>query len=116
CWGCAPGSRSPSDPFPVEARLAARAEEFEGALFADGVGAVENPVLPGGEPAEDARLHRLRPGEAQIGLHPGARVGREAAPLLEREADLVVPVELVGSEGDEAEIERARGVEMLPLR
>ena len=39
--------------------------------------ALEDPVLPGGQPAEDLRLHRLGAGEAQVRLHAGERVGRQ---------------------------------------
>ncbi len=53
-----------------------------------------------------ARLHRLGAAEAQVRLHAGQRVGRQARALLERDADLVVPVEVVGRDGDEAELER----------
>src|SRR5438067_2001658 len=40
------------------------AVERQRALLADGVGPLEDPVLPGGEAAEDLGLHRLRAGEA----------------------------------------------------
>jgi hypothetical protein len=43
------------------------------------------------------------PGEAQAGFHAGERVGRQAGPLLDGDAQLLVPVQLVRREGDEAE-------------
>ncbi len=70
----------------------------QGALGPDGVGALEDPVLPRREPGEDLGLHRLRAREAQVGLHAGEGVGREAGALLEGEAHLVVPVDVVGRE------------------
>src|SRR5438132_704294 len=58
---------------------------------------------PCAQPPENLRLHRLRAGEAQIGLHAGERVGREARAFLEHDADLVVPVVRFDRAGDEAE-------------
>src|SRR5689334_504011 len=80
-----------SDAVPVEARLVAGAVDLQRAAFADRVRADEDPVLPRGQAAEDARLHRLRAGKAQVRFHAGQRVGRHARALLERDADLVVP-------------------------
>src|SRR5712691_6321103 len=93
----------PSHPFLVEGRLHAAAVELERALRADRVGALEDPVLPSGEPAEDLRLHGFWPGEAQVGFHAGQRVGREARALLQHDSELVVPVVGLDRAGDEAE-------------
>src|SRR5216684_3795867 len=89
-------------PLRIEARAQAGAVAFQGALVAGGVGALEDPVLPGAEPAENPRLHRFRAGEAEIGFEPGQRVRRKARPLLERETDFVVPINLVIARRDEA--------------
>src|SRR5262245_41167426 len=78
-----------SGPSPVEFGSLRPAVERERSALADGVGPLEDPVLPRGEPAEDLRLQRLRAGEAQARLHAGERVGREARALLDREAHLV---------------------------
>src|SRR5204862_6916373 len=94
-----------SDAFPVEFRLGPSTVNLQRALLAHGVGALEDPVLPGGEPAEDPREHRLRSGEAQARLHGGERIGREARALLDGEADLLIPVDLVRRRGDEAKLE-----------
>src|SRR5215813_15173313 len=102
-----------SHPACIEYRLLAGAVALERALLADGVGALENPVLPGGEAGEDFRLHGLRAAEAQVGLEPGEPVGGEARALLQEHADLVLPVDVVEREGDEAELGRALGVERL---
>src|SRR4051812_1142837 len=48
------------------------------ALLADRIGALEDPVLPGGQPCKDLRFHGLGPAEAQVRLEPGEPVGREA--------------------------------------
>src|SRR5436853_5997643 len=80
---------------PVELGGFGVAVEGQSALVADGVGALEDPVLPGGEAAENFRLERFGAGEAQRRFHAGERVGREARALLEGEANLVVPVDLV---------------------
>src|SRR5580698_6839752 len=97
----------------VEFAALTGAVAFQRALLADGVGAVEDPVLPGGEATEDARLHRLRPGETQVGLEAGHRVGREASALLQEDAHLVLPIDVVEGEGDETKPRRGRGVERL---
>ena len=47
---------------PVEFRPRAGAVDFQCAGRAHGVGATENPVLPGGKAAENARLHAFRAG------------------------------------------------------
>src|SRR6185437_8480268 len=91
-WSLSPasgGGKASSHSPHVERRLLAGAVAFERALVADGVGALEDPVLPGGEPGEDFRFHGLRPGEAQVGFHAGETVGREAGALLEKHPHLV---------------------------
>src|SRR5581483_321877 len=104
-----------SDPLPFEGRLGAGAEKLQRPLLADRVRSIEYPVLPGREAAEDARLHRLGPGEAEIGLEARQRVGRQARALLDGKPDLVLPIELVRREGDETQIERRCGVEFIAL-
>src|SRR5215468_12729873 len=92
-----------SYPSRIEHRLLAGAVALERALLADRVGALEDPVLPGGQPREDLRFHGLGPGEAQIGLEPGEAVGRKACALLQKDADLVLPIDIVERGGDESE-------------
>src|SRR3954470_6388919 len=62
---------------PVEFRSALLAVRLQRALVADGVRPLKDPVLPRREPPEDLRLHRFRPGEAQVRFESGHRVGRE---------------------------------------
>src|SRR6476661_580838 len=95
----------------VEFRLLAAAVAAQRAFLADRVGALEDPVLPGGQAREDLRFHRLRADEAQARFHAGETVGREARALLQKDANLVVPVDVVEREGDEAELFRLLGVE-----
>src|SRR5882762_9627899 len=94
---------SASNPLGVEHGLLAGAVATQRALFADGVGALEDPVLPGGEPGKDFRFHRLRPAEAQIRFQAGEAVGGEARALFKEDADFVLPVDVVEREGDETE-------------
>ena len=61
--------------------------------------------------AKILRLHRLRPAEAQVRLQAGEAVGREARALLQEHPDLVLPVDVVEREGDEAERLGGFGVE-----
>src|SRR6266511_4646100 len=100
-------------PLPVEARTLAGAEAAQRAVLAGGVGTLEDPVLPGGEPAEDLGLHRLRPAAAQVGLHARERVRRQARPLLDRQAHLVLEVDLVVDKGHQAERLRLLGPQRL---
>src|SRR5215468_7956695 len=93
-----------SYPSRIEHRLLAGAVALERPLLADRVGALEDPVLPGGEAGEDFRFHGLGPAEAQIGFEPGEPIGREARALLQEHADLVLPVDVVERESDEAEM------------
>src|SRR5712671_1408867 len=95
----------------IELRLLAGAVAPERAGFADRVGALENPVLPRRQPREDFRFHGFGADEAQIGFHAGEAVGRERGALLEKHPDLVVPVEVVEREGDEAERFGGFGIE-----
>src|SRR5207248_1114313 len=78
--------------------------------------AAEDPILPRREPAENLRLHRFRPGEAQIGLKPRQGVGREAGALLKREAHLLVPIDLVVGGRNEAQCGSGFGLERLGNR
>src|SRR5258706_8463355 len=91
-----------SRPTPVELRPLRLPIERERAALADGVGALEDPVLPGGEAAEDLRLERLRAAEAEAGLHARHGIGRHAGALFERDPHFVFPIDIVGRERDEA--------------
>src|SRR3954447_9557703 len=87
--------RAASDPRAVELGAPAGAEAAQRAVRTGRVGTVEDPVLPGGQAAEDLRLERLRPGEPVVGFQAGERVGAEGRPLLDGEADLLRPVDVV---------------------
>src|SRR4051812_35526706 len=104
---------SVSNSLGVEHGLLAGAVATQRALLADGVGTLEDPVLPGGEPGEDFRFHRLGPAEAKVCFQAGEPIGREARALFEEHADLVLPVDVVEREGDEAELGGSLGVELL---
>ena len=88
-------------------------ETAQRALGPDRVRALEDPVLPGRQAGEDLGLHGLRSDEAEVRLHAGQRVGREAVALLEQQSYLVVPVEVVGRERDELGLDRLGGVEVV---
>src|SRR6266545_3995060 len=107
------GEGEKSHPPRIECRLLAGAVALERALLADRVRPLEDPVLPGGEAGEDFRFHGLGTAEAQIGFEPGEAVGREARALFQENADLVLPVDVVEREGDEAELLGRFGVEHL---
>src|SRR3984957_3907497 len=68
----------PLDPRHVELCLLAGAVAPQRAVFADRVGALEDPVLPGRQPREDFRFHGLGANEAQIRFHAGEAVGGKA--------------------------------------
>src|SRR4029077_1738399 len=100
----------------IEGRLLAGAVALERAFLADGIGTLEDPVLPGGQAREDFRFHGLGTAEAQIGFEPGEAVSRKARALLQEHADLVLPVDIVECEGDESEILCCLGFEHLADR
>ncbi len=60
-----------SDPVPVEFGFGAAAVHLQGALLADRIGAIEDPVLPGGQPPEDARLHAFGHRKSQARFQAG---------------------------------------------
>src|ERR1700745_2632785 len=93
-----------SNPRRIEARLLAGPIAPQGALFADRVGTLENPVLPGGQPRKNLRFHRFRTDEAKIRPHAGKAVRGEARALLEEHADLVIPVDIVERKGNESKL------------
>jgi hypothetical protein len=102
-----------SHPPRIEHRFLAGAVALERALLADRVRSLEDPVLPGGQPREDLRFHRLGAAEAQVGFKPSQSIGREARALLEENADFVLPVDVVEREGHQAEFLRRLCVERL---
>src|SRR5213076_3221387 len=76
----------------------------------------EDPVLPRREAAEYLGLERLRAGETEVRLQAGQRVGAHRRALLDRQAHLLLPVEVVGGEGDETGLVGGRGVEGAAVR
>src|SRR5262249_52214734 len=89
---------SPLHPRHIELRLLAGAVAAQRALLSDRVGALEDPVLPGGEAGKDFRFHSFGADEAQVRFHAGEAVGREGSALLEEHPHLVVPVDVVERE------------------
>src|SRR5580692_13211129 len=100
--------RSPSGSVAVEHARLPGAVTAEGALGTGRVRPGEHPVLPGGQTAEDLGLGCFLAGEPQVRLHPGERVRAERGALLAGDADLVVPVQLVRGERDQAEVKGLR--------
>src|SRR6266568_371173 len=90
-------------PLRIELRLHAGAVTLEGAFGTGRIGALEDPVLPGRQASEDLGLHRLRAGEAQVRLEPREAVGGERGALLEEDAHLVGPVDMIERRRDESE-------------
>src|SRR6202030_3657199 len=84
-----------SNPLRIEYWPLAGAIALEGAFVAHRVGPLENPVLPRGQPAKDARFQGLGASEAQIGLQSGQRTGGESRASLQHYPDIVVTVEFV---------------------
>src|SRR6478609_1325399 len=90
-----------SNPFPVEFRFGAGPVDLERSLLADRVRPLEDPVLPRRQTPEDARRHGFRAAEAQARFHAGEGVRAEARALLDGDAQLVLPVDVVWRRGDE---------------
>src|SRR5471032_3587249 len=89
------GTQDASDAIEVELRLAALAVHLESALLAHCVRPVEDPVLPGRQTPEDARLHRLNAVEAQVGLKARERIRRHGRAFFNSNADLVGPINVI---------------------
>src|SRR6516164_6853602 len=100
--------------FAVETRPTTAAVSLQGAVLANRVGPGKDPILPGRQTAEDLGRDSLAAGKAQIRLHSGQCIGGEACTLLERQPDLVLPVELVWGKGHQAETECGGSVQRCP--
>src|SRR5262249_24156788 len=97
----------------IEIAALAAAVHGKRALRPDRVRALEDPVLPGREAAEDLALERLGAAEAQRGFHARERVRRERGARLERLSHFVLPVDVVGRERHEPGLRRGCGIEIL---
>src|ERR1700739_1859274 len=95
-----------SAPVRVEARPLAGAIDLQRALLTDRVGTLENPVLPRGQAREDPRVKGFSTIEAQIGFHPGQRIGTHRDTLLDGDACFVVPIDIVRVAGDQPGVQR----------
>src|SRR5215470_18396359 len=102
-----------SDSLPVEFGPPPGPVRAQRPVRARGVRAVENPVLPGRQAAEDLGLDRLGPGEPVVRLQPGQRVGTERRTLLDGDPHLLVPVDVVRGERDQAELLGLRRLQRL---
>src|SRR3954469_2035177 len=91
--GARPGATQSNslNPRHIELRLLPGAVAAQRAVFADRVGALEDPVLPRRQAREDFRFHGLWANEAQIGFHAGKTIGRKGRALLQEHPHLVVP-------------------------
>jgi hypothetical protein len=92
-------------------RSLAAAVALQGATLAGRVGPRKDPVLPGREPAEYLRRNRFIADKAQIRLHSGQCVRRQAGALFKCQPDLVFPIQFVRSKGHEAKLERRGCIE-----
>src|SRR6516165_2258352 len=97
----------------IELRLDAAAVARQRTLGARRVWALKDPVLPGAQPAEDLGFHGLWAGKAQVCLHAGQAVRREARALLEKDAHFVMPIDVIEGGGDEPELFTGVGGERL---
>src|ERR1700761_6254470 len=86
---------------------------FKRPRLADRIGALENPILPSGQAAEDAGFHGFGANETQIGLQARQRVGRERGALFKDQAHLVIPVNVVIGKCYKTVLFRAVGIERL---
>src|SRR6266478_99555 len=92
--------------FPVEFHGRARSIYFQRAARPDGVWADEDPVLPRGETAKDARLKRLPRSKAQICFESRECIGRLRGTRFYGLADFVFPVEIIRCGGNQSRFER----------
>ncbi len=94
--------REISDAAEVEFGAFRLAETLERAVFTDGVGALEDPVLPRREPAKDFSFDGFGASKAQACFHACERVGRKRGAFLNQDADFVFPIDVVEGCGDES--------------
>src|ERR1700691_2014196 len=92
-----PGQQS--NPRRIELRLLAGAVAAQRALLADRIGALEDPVLPGGETGENLGFHGFGSDEAQVRFHAGETIGREARALLEEHPNFIIPIDVIERKG-----------------
>src|SRR5215831_12462620 len=97
--------------FPVELGPTRLSVHFQRPLLADGIRPLKDPVLPRRQPAEDFGLHGFGPREPQVRFESRHGVRRKGRPRLDGDAHLVVPVDLVGGEGDQASRLGLSGIE-----
>src|SRR6201999_2651939 len=107
---CTPCSLHPRR---IELRLLAGPVAAQRAFLADRIGALEDPVLPGGETRKDFRFHGLGSDEAQIRFHAGQAIRREAGAFLEEYPHLVVPIDVVERKGYKSKRFGLLGIERL---
>src|SRR5580700_9269238 len=102
-----------SNPRRIELRLLAGAVAAQRALLADRIGALEDPVLPGGETGENLGFHGFGSDEAQVRFHAGETIGRETGAFLEEHPDLVIPIDVVERKRHKPERLGCLGIERL---
>src|SRR6266478_9168406 len=95
--------------FPLEFHGSAGAIDFQRTVCSYGVGANEDPVLPGGKPAKHAGFERFGRTETQISFEAGERVGRLRGAGFDGLANFVLPIEVIGRRSDEAGFECLAG-------
>src|ERR1700722_10495026 len=99
---CAPASVAEvSDPLPIKSGSLAFAVSFQRTFLADGIGADENPVLPGGQASEYTGFHGFVDPETQVGFHTRQGIGRQTRPFFDGQTHFVVPIDVVGGRGDQ---------------
>src|SRR6266704_5148953 len=96
----------PLNSLPVEFHWRTGSIHFERAVRTDSVRAVEDPVLPGGEAAEDASLQRLLRPKSQVCFKPCQGIGRLRRTRLDGLADFIFPVEIIRCGGNQACVQR----------
>src|SRR5271170_2737988 len=103
-----------SNTLPIEFSAGTGAIDLQGASRPHRVRPDENPILPRREPPEDPRMHGLAIAEAQVSLKPRQRIRGKRAASFDGEPDLVRPIQLVGREGDQAELQSCLRRKRLP--
>src|SRR5882724_2646106 len=91
----------PLNSFPVEFHGRASSVNFQRSACADGVGADEDPVLPGGQATEDARLQSFPRTKSQVCFKPCQGIRRLRRTRLDGLADFVFPIEIIGRGGNQ---------------
>ena len=87
--------------------------KFQRTRLSNSIWALENPILPGAEAGEYFGFHGFGTDETERGFHAGQGVRGEACPLLNGQADFILPIDITGGKGHQPQIIGRLGIQIL---